>query len=85
MLVISHGYERFREDRQVKQFLSGVNPAVAGLIVSAALLLGRSALVVWPGYLLLGLSVFLLARLRWHPAFVLAIGAVAGYLGLLTH
>ncbi len=84
MVVISHGYERFREDRRVKRFLSGVNPAVAGLIVSAALLLGRGALVAWPGYLLLGLSVFLLARLRWHPAFVLAIGAVAGYLGLLS-
>ncbi len=84
MLVISHGYERFRGDRRVKRFLSGVNPAVAGLIMSAALLLGRGALVAWPGYLLLGLSVFLLARLRWHPAFVLAIGAVAGYLGLLS-
>jgi len=84
MLVISHGYERFREDRRVKRFLSGVNPAVAGLIVSAALLLGRGALVGWPGYLLLGLSVFLLARLHWHPAFVLGIGAVAGYLGLLS-
>jgi chromate transporter len=85
MLVVSHGYERFREDRRVKQFLSGVNPAVAGLIMSAALLLRRGALVGWPSYLLLGLSVFLLAKLRWHPAFVLAIGAVTGYLGLLNH
>jgi hypothetical protein len=29
------------------------------------------------------LSFCLLAGLRWHPAFILAIGAAAGYFGLL--
>jgi hypothetical protein len=30
-----------------------------------------------------GLSFILLVRFRWHPAFVLAIGAAAGYVKLL--
>jgi chromate transporter len=83
MLAISHQYRRFRDDRRAQRFLSGVNPAVAGLILSAALVLGRSALLSWHGFALLALSFALLAWLRWHPAFVLAIGAAAGYWGLL--
>jgi chromate transporter len=83
MMVISQQYARFRKDRHVQRFLSGLNPAVAGLIVAAALLLFRGAIVSWHGYLLFALSLFLLIRLRWHPAFVLAIGATGGYFGLL--
>ena len=83
MLVISHQYTRFRDDRRVMRFLSGVNPAVTGLIASAAVLLGQSALASWRGLLLAGLSFILLVRFRWHPAFVLAIGAAAGFFKML--
>ena len=83
MLAISHQYGRFRDDHRAQRFLAGVNPAVAGLILSAALVLGRSALISWHGYALFALSFCLLAGLRWHPAFILVIGAAAGYFGLL--
>lgn len=83
MLAISHQYGRFRDDHRAQRFLAGVNPAVAGLILSAALVLGRSALISWHGYALFALSFCLLAGLRWHPAFILIIGAAAGYFGLL--
>lgn len=83
MLAVSHQYGRFRDDRRAQRLLAGVNPAVAGLILSAALLLGRSSLASWRGFALLALSFSLLTGLRWHPAFVLGIGAAAGYLGLL--
>ena len=83
MLAISHQYTRFRDDHRAQRFLAGVNPAVAGLILSAALVLGRSALISWHGYALFALSFCLLAGLRWHPAFILVIGAAVGYFGLL--
>jgi chromate transporter len=83
MLAMSRQYGRFRHDRRAQRFLTGVNPAVAGLILSAALVLGRSALASRHGYALFALSFCLLAGWRWHPAFVLAIGAAAGYFGLL--
>lgn len=47
------------------------------------MLLGRHALVSWADLLLLAVSLVLLMRYRWHPAFVLVIGGVSGYLGLL--
>ena len=84
MLAISRQYNRFRDDQRAQRFLAGVNPAVVGLILSAALVLGRTALVSWQGYALFALSFCLLAGLRWHPAFILAIGAAAGYFGLLS-
>ena len=82
MLVISHEYARFREDCRAKRFLSGINPAVAGLIFATAILLAPAALASWRGLLLCGVSLVLLTRFRWHPAFVLAIGAAAGFLGV---
>ena len=83
MLLLSAQYERYRSEPRVQQFLAGVNPAVTGLIVSAAVLLGGSAIVSWRGWILCGVSLVLLGKLRWHPAFVLAIGFAAGYFGLM--
>ena len=83
MLAISHEYQRFRRDERTQRILAGINPAVAGLILSAALLLGRNALLSARGYVFFALSLALLARFRWPPVFVLIIGAASGYFGLL--
>ncbi len=83
MWLMSGQYERFRDDDRAQRFLAGVNPAVAGLILSAALLLGRSAIESWRDWIFCGVSLLLLQKFRWHPAFLLAIGAIAGYAGLL--
>ncbi len=82
MLFISRQYTRFRDDPRAKRFLNGINPAVTGLIFAAAVLLGPAGLASWRGLILSGVSFVLLTRLRWHPAFVLGIGAAAGYLGV---
>lgn len=82
MLVISRQYARFRADPRAKRFLGGINPAVAGLVFAAAVLLGPAALASWRSVLLSVVSFFLLARFRWHPAFVLVLGAAMGYLGV---
>jgi chromate transporter len=84
MLVISRQYLRLRDDDRARRFLAGVNPAVVGLILSAALELGMGALVSWRGCFLFSLSLLLLVRFRWYPAVVLAMGATAGYFGLLS-
>ena len=83
MWIMSGQYERFRDDPRAQNFLCGVNPAVTGLILSAAILLGGSAILSWRGILLCAASLLLLARFRWHPAFVLAIGALLGYFAVL--
>jgi chromate transporter len=83
MWLMSGQYERYRGDPRVQRFLAGVNPAVTGLILSAAVLLRGSAIGSWRGWILCGVSLLLLRKFRWHPAFVLAIGSVAGYAGVL--
>ena len=83
MWVMSGPYERFRGDARAQRFLAGVNPAVTGLILSAAVLLGNNAIVSWRGGILCAVALLLLSRFRWHPAFVLALGSAAGYAALL--
>jgi chromate transporter len=83
MLVISRQYERWRDNRRAQRFLAGVNPAVVGLVLSAAYLLSGTALLSWRGWVLTGIALLLLVKLRWHPAFALALGAAAGYVGVL--
>ena len=83
MTLISRQYERFRNDERALRFLAGVNPAVTGLVLSAALLLGRDALGSWRGWLFGGISLLAMRKLRWHPALLLAAGAVVGYAGML--
>ena len=84
MLLISRQYMRLRDDDRVRRFLAGVNPAIVGLVSSAALMLGGNTLVSWRGYFLSNLSLLLLVRFRWYPVLVLAIGAATGYAGLLS-
>ncbi len=83
MWLVSGQYERYRGDPRAERFLAGVNPAVTGLILSAAVLLERSAIGSWRGWILCGVSLLLLRKFHWHPAFGLVIGSVAGYAGLL--
>jgi chromate transporter len=83
MLLISWQYSRLRNDQRVQRFLAGLNPSVAGLILSAVPALSQGAFLSWRAYALLALSFALLTGLRWHPAFVLAIGAAAGHFKLL--
>ena len=52
MWLMSWQYERFRGDDRAQRLLAGVNPAVTGLILSAAVLLGGSAIGSWRGWIL---------------------------------
>lgn len=83
MLLISSLYERLRHQRFAQDFLAGVEPAVIGLIVAAAIVLAPSCIsLARPVSVGLGvLGVVLLVRFQWHPALVLLLGAIAGILG----
>jgi len=80
MLGLSWQYDRLKGTRRAQDFLSGVTPAVVGLVVGAALLLAPGSIPSLKALLLVGLALALLTRFRWHPAFVLALGAALGAL-----
>jgi chromate transporter len=75
MTVISVGYDHFKDSSRAKDFLAGVTPTVVGLVASAALLLWPSAISSWRALVLMIVALALLIRFKWHPAFVLAVGA----------
>lgn len=84
MFGLSIYYQKVRHLQPVKHFLSGVNPAVVGMIVSAAINLAPSIfpmeqpLRIGINIILLGIALFVIAKLKWHPAIGLGIGAMTG-------
>ncbi|MDA8156687.1 MAG: chromate efflux transporter [Actinomycetota bacterium] len=83
MTVLSQGYSWIKEGPRVKDFLGGIAPAVVGMVMSAAVLLAPGTLHGAAAWGLMAIALALLARFQWHPAFVLAIGAVLGAFGVV--
>jgi len=83
MLVLSHQYERLKDRRETQAFLAGVVPAVIGLVLSTAILLASGTLHSWRAFVFAGLALLVLIRWKVHPAFVLAVSAVAGSAAIL--
>jgi chromate transporter len=78
MLFLSHTYGRMKDMRRVQDTLAGLSPTVVGLVLSAAALLAPGALHGFSAVILAITAWFLLLRLRWHPAIVIGLGALAG-------
>ncbi len=83
MTFLSQGYTRFKEKPRVQDFLAGVAAAVVGMVVSAAFLLAPGILHDFAGWCLMAAAMVLLLRLQWHPAWVLAMGAALGAIGIV--
>jgi chromate transporter len=65
---------RFRSNGLVQSFLRGVTPAVVGLLVAAAVSIGRAGIHTWVGLVIAAAAVFLLVRFRPN-AFWIILGA----------
>ncbi|HEX8162590.1 MAG TPA: chromate transporter [Pyrinomonadaceae bacterium] len=65
---------RFRGNEIVQSFLRGVTPAVVGLLVAAALSIGRAGIHTWVGLLISATALYVLVRFRPN-AFWIILGA----------
>lgn len=83
MLVLCHEYEGLKDRKETQAFLAGVIPAVIGLVLSTAILLGSGTLNSWRAFAFAGFALLILIRWKVHPVLVLAIGAAAGAAGVL--
>ena len=89
MFGLSIYYDKVRHLKPVKHFLSGVNPAVVGMILAAAINLAPSIfpldqpIRIGLNLVLLALSLVCTIKLKWHPAISLAIGATTGVVASL--
>jgi chromate transporter len=75
---------RFRTNEIVQSFLRGVTPAVVGLLVAAALSIGRAGINSWIGMSIAIASVLVLVRFRLNAFWViLGAGLVRFLIGLI--
>jgi chromate transporter len=79
-IAAASSLKRFRSNEQVQSFLRGVAPAVVGLLVAAALSVGRSGIHTWVGLSIMVVAMIVLIRFRPN-AFWVILGA--GVLRLL--
>ena len=84
MFILFRYYQKVRHLQPVKHFSSGVNPAVVGRVLSAtinllpAIVPVEQLLRIGINIILFGVALFLIGKLKWHPALDLRIGAMAG-------
>jgi chromate transporter len=79
-LVFGYSLDRWKTNPGVAAFMTGVQPAVVGLMGGAAILLGRAGLHHWATIGIAALSALLLIRFKLNPV-VIILGT--GLLGLL--
>jgi len=70
-IAAGSSFRRFRTNRQMQAFLSGVAPAVTGLLLAAALSIGRAGIHSWIGLTMAFLILLILVRFRPNPFWVL--------------
>src|SRR5689334_16108554 len=82
-IAAASSLRRFRDNAQVQAFLRGIAPAVVGLLVAAALSIGRAGIHSWVGLLIGLLAIFTLIRWRPNPFWVIfGAGALRFVIGL---
>src|SRR5262249_555664 len=83
-IAAASSLRRFRDNEQVQAFLRGVAPAVVGLLVAAALSMGRAGIHSWVGVSIMFLSIFTLIRFLANRFWVMfGAGALRFVVGLL--
>lgn len=73
-IAAASSLRRFRNNKQVQAFLRGITPAVVGLLVAAALSVGRAGIHTWIGLSIMIVAMVVLIRFRPN-AFWVILGA----------
>jgi chromate transporter len=83
-IAAASSLRRFRNNKQVQSFLQGVAPAVVGLLLAAALSVGRAGIHTWVGVTIMLLAIFTLVRFRPNAFWViLGAGVLRVLIGLV--
>jgi chromate transporter len=82
-IAAASSLKRFRTNEQVQSFLRGIAPAVVGLLLAAALSIGRAGIHTWMGLTITIMAMVVLVRFRPNAFWViLGAGALRLVLGL---
>jgi chromate transporter len=78
ILFVAVVLPRFKEYRAVQAALMGIRPAVAALVLRAAIRLGKRSLLDWFTWGLAGVAAALMLFTSIHPALMIGLAAVLG-------
>lgn len=98
ILIVARCYDRFRKSRIVAGAMSGLKPAVVGLISAAVLSIAKTVLMPTGAFalnaglivslIIFAIGLFLVLKKKAHPVLIIvmgaALGVAAGYMGLLS-
>lgn len=82
MIGSSKVLDRIKRSAAIKAALRGVRPAVVGMIFAAAIVVGKSAAMVWVSAAIFGVALLLLMRFRVEAVWIIP---PAGILGMLLY
>ena len=83
-IAAASSLRRFRNNEQVQSFLRGIAPAVIGLLVAAALSVGRAGIHSWVGLSITVLAMFIFIRFRPNAFWVIfGAGLIRFVIGLV--
>ena len=96
ILLVARVYEKFNSNKIVKGVMTGLKPAVIGLIASAVLSIGKTVLIpdiesvkaigeiftveLLCSVIIFGIGLFLILKKKAHPILVVALSAILGIL-----
>ncbi len=82
MLVLSvvHFDKAFQRSRAVRRVLSGLKPALVGLILASVFSVATNALIDWKAFAILGVLLVLLVKVKAHPMVVILLSGILGML-----
>ena len=80
VLILNPLIPRLRESVWLSAFLDAVNVAAVALMVAVTIELGMGTLVSWPAWVIAGLATLLALAYRLNAAWLVAGGAVLGWL-----
>ncbi len=84
-IAAASSMRRFRSNKQVQAFLQGIAPAVVGLLVAAALSVGRAGIHSWVGLMIMLLAMFTLIKFRPNAFWVIfGAGVLRFVIGLVV-
>jgi chromate transporter len=70
-IAAASSLRRFRSNKQVQAFLRGIAPAVVGLLLAAALSVGRAGIHSWVGLAIMLVAIVVLVRFRPNAFWVI--------------
>ncbi|MDL2327567.1 chromate transporter [Ruminococcaceae bacterium OttesenSCG-928-A11] len=77
-LIVAIYFTKFKDNKHLKNALTGIRPAVIGLIAASCLSVGRISITSWVSLIFFGVALLLVWKFKVNPIITLAICGVLG-------